>query len=179
MHILTIHLALSLLIAVSFSYPTIKSTPVTPLTTSLLSTTHLQQVRDDSSVHPFCVEPQGFTIGYETCTFASAILSESINPSHNGTLANAWIFDPLCHVLGVVQNLATDTLPGGVYNFEKSDTGLQDVVAANFGDGRLGLGSPKVQFAGKTWQGDGGACWWMDASNGGSIWGCVFEFDCF
>lgn len=34
-------------------------------------------------------------------------------------------------------------------------------------------------FAGKNWQGDSSSCWWMDASNGGSIWGCVFEFDCY
>lgn len=43
-------------------------------------------------------------------------------------------------MLGVVQNLNINTLPGGVYDYEKNDTGLQDVVAANFGDGRLGLG---------------------------------------
>ncbi|CZR57119.1 uncharacterized protein PAC_07008 [Phialocephala subalpina] len=168
MHLFSSILASLSLTTTAFSYPTTKTLH------SLLNATHLlHKSQDDSNAHPFCVPPQGFTTGYEHCTFASAVLSESLNPSHNGTLANAWIFDQLCNVLGVVQNLGTNTLPGGVYNFDKSQTKLQDATVVGFGDGRLGLRSPSVNFAGKSFQGDGNSCWWMDPSDGGSIWGSM------
>ncbi|KAE8451590.1 hypothetical protein EG329_003663 [Mollisiaceae sp. DMI_Dod_QoI] len=172
MHIVAIILStLALLVPTIFSHPTINPSPPATLNISRLLN------RDNPNAHPFCVPPQGFTIGYQQCTFASAILSQSLNPTDNGTLANAWIFDALCKVIGVAQNIQTSALDSGIYDF---DSTLQYVTATDFGDGRLGSGAPKVTYAGKYWQpSPDQACWWMDQDDVGSIWGCVFQFDCY
>lgn len=56
---------------------------------------------------------------------------------------------------------------------------LKDDAKVDFGDGRLGIGSPVVEFGGKSAQADvGQECWWLEDDNKGEIWGCAFEFEC-
>lgn len=167
MHLLTMLLFTTIIL----SQPILKRVLPSDLNNSHLAT---GQEADPVS-HAFCAPPSGFTIGYQHCTFASAILSSSLNSSRNGTLANAWIFSPLCDVWGAAQNIQVNELVGGKYNF---DSNLKYVAVTDFGDGRLGTGSPKVAYAGKNFGGDVKGCWWMDQDDVGSIWGCVFDFNC-
>ncbi|KUJ21909.1 uncharacterized protein LY89DRAFT_714931 [Mollisia scopiformis] len=116
-----------------------------------------------SSSHPLCTPPPGFTLGYQHCTFASAILTPSLNPlSNTSVLADCWVFDAVCDLVGQGLNVQVEGLVGGCLWVGSE---LESAVTVNFGDGRVGTGSPVVGYGGKMWDGGVGDCWWDEWFN--------------